>query len=558
MDEAQARRIGYKVFKNGDSFGIELFTPKRTSAMTYDLVLGADSKKQHTVSIWADKTKAPGKKLEIVTIISPSKMGDMDGFMASLIVKHPLLPRDLEYNMEHHFEQGLTYHTKFDFDVFDAQHKRWILENTIQNLALENGRNLTMATELLSQGTGASIVFDVHGALTTGFFSTGANLKLKEQELIEKELLFFVQASPQWFSFRIGCPEKQLAWEARWNSDFVGQFPRIQFTTSSKLFGLTPSVFAIDMNMSPLMDVKIFSETTPNVYYHMIVGKTEEQKFEFDLMRHDGAEKKELLGFSAKLDSSNIFSSRIHWKVEGLTELRAAIRSHFEAVITEFLNANDCLIKDMNLISSKWVAFKNMKVGIQQLLAAISKESKAFLKDSEEDESMREVMVIVKMFDRMIGQALDALHAVDFEIPSYEELAEEFIRAVTEFKEVSQEWLHHIIHTADSYAEELEEYIFENEVLIRAITGKIDPSLFNQERHLLSLKFTESYSTISERVTVAWTKIQAIINERIQHVSEWYEALSIAEKSVLTTITETLEVGNLTSSINFTVLITDS
>jgi len=129
--------------------------------------------------------------------------------------------------------------------------------------------------------------------------------------------------------------------------------------------------------------------------------------------------------------------------------------------------------------------------------------------------------VIVKMFDRMIGQALDALHAVDFEIPSYEELAEEFIRAVTEFKEVSQEWLHHIIHTADSYAEELEEYIFENEVLIRAIT--------------------ESYSTISERVTVAWTKIQAIINERIQHVSEWYEALSIAEKSVLTTITETLE-----------------
>merc|ERR1712136_442833 len=114
--------------------------------------------------------------------------------------------------------------------------------------------------------------------------------------------------------------------------------------------------------------------------------------------------------------------------------------------------------------------------------------------DSEEDESMREVMVIVKMFDRMIGQALDALHAVDFEIPSYEELAEEFIRAVTEFKEVSQEWLHHIIHTADSYAEELEEYIFENEVLIRAIT--------------------ESYSTISERVTVAWTKIQTIMNTK--------------------------------------------
>jgi len=476
---------------------------------------------QHIISIWADKTKAPGRKLEIVTIVTPSKMGDMDGFTASLIVKHPLLPRELEYNMEHHASQGLTYHTKFDFDVFDAQHKRWVLENTIQNLALSNGRNLTVATELRSQGTGASIVLDVHAALTADTFCSGANLKLKEQELIEKELLYFVQVSPRWINMRLGSPEKQLAWEAHWNSDFVGAFPRVQFSSISKFFGITPSVFAVDMNMSPSMDVKIFSETTPDVYYHLVAGKIDEEKFGFDLMRHNGAEKKELIGLSAKLDNMNIFSTRIHWKLEGLTELRTAIRSHFEAVVTEFINSNDMLFKDMNLISSKWVAFKNMKVGIQQLLAAISKESKAFLKDSEEDESMKEVMEIFKMFDRMMGEVVDTLQSFDLEIPSYEDLIEEFTRTATEIKHASEMWLYDVIFKIDGYAEELEAYIFENEELVRAIT--------------------ESYSTVSERVNLALTKIQAIINERVQHVSEWYESLDIANKNILDTIYKTVE-----------------
>ena len=58
----------------------------------------------------------------------------------------------------------------------------------------------------------------------------------------------------------------------------------------------------------------------------------------------------------------------------------------------------------------------------------------------------------------------------------------------------------------------------------------------------LLLTFIESYSTVSERVNLALTKIQAIINERVQHVSEWYESLDIANKNILDTIYKTVEV----------------
>jgi len=534
MDEAMARRIGYKVFKNEAAFGIELFTPKRTSAMTYDLVLGADSERRHTVSVWADKTGAPGRKLEIITVFTPNMMGDMDGFIASLIVKHPLLPRNLEYNMEHHslnMELGLAFHTKFDFDVFDAQHKRWVLENTIREVALVNGgRNMTIATELRSQGTGASIVFDVHGAESMDSFSTGAILKLKDQDVIEKELMFFVQATPEWMTLRLGSPEKQLAWEGRWNADLVGPFPRIHFSSTSRFFGLTPSVFAIDMNMSPVMDIKVFSETTPNVYYHFVAGKIGEGKYTVDLMRHNGAEKKDVIGFTAQLDSANLFSTHVHWKLEGISELRAAIRSHFEAVVTEFVNTSDMLIKDLNLISTKWVAFKNMKTGIQQLLDAISNESKAFLRNSEADESMREVIDIVKMFDRIIGHAVGAIHSIQSEIPTYENMVEEIQETITEFKQASQEWLYNTIIEIDNYAEEIEDYIFENEVFVRAVT--------------------ESYSTVSERLTLAVTQIRAIIDERVERLGKWYETLDLENKNILTTITKTVEEFDIDNVIN--------
>ena len=470
MNEAEARRIGYKAIKNGNHYGVELFTPKRTSAVTYDFVLGADSEKEYTVSVWADKTNAPERKLEIITIISPSKMMDMEGFQACLTIRHPLLPRDLEYSMEHHYNQGRTFHTKLDLDVFDAQHQRWVLENTIENLLVENGRNVSIVTELRSQGTGASIVFDFHGAILADSFSTGANLKLKDQEYIEKELFFFVETSPQWFTINMGSPVKQLAWEARWNADYVITSPRFQFTTTTKVFGLAPAVLAVDMDMSPRMDVKFFSEASPEVYYHFVAHVTDEEKFELALMRHNGAEKKELAGITAKFDYSDMFATRIFWKVEQLVELRTALRSHFETAKIELVNTADMLVKDLNAISSKWVAFKNLKVGSQELFSAILSESKIFLENSQKDESMREVMVVVKMIDRMVYQAIESVESFDFEMPSVNDLLKEFSRFVEEFKLLADELIHDLIDVADHCTQELDNVLY-NEELVRSVTG---------------------------------------------------------------------------------------
>ena len=77
------------------------------------------------------------------------------------------------------------------------------------------------------------------------------------------------------------------------------------------------------------------------------------------------------------------------------------------------------------------------------------------------------------MFDRMMGEVVDTLQSFDLEIPSYEDLIEEFTRTATEIKHASEMWLYDVIFKIDGYAEELEAYIFENEELVRAITGKI-------------------------------------------------------------------------------------
>ena len=462
INDVLNKKVGYKVNSDLHSYGAELFTHKRVSAMLFTFHPSTAGEEKNVLTIWADKTRYPERKLEIILTTGSSKRNTMNGFKSSLVFKHPLLPRDLEYRVEHYKGNRNQMHTKIDFEVFDDHHKRWVLEHNVK--PAEDNAFIT-DIELHSQGTGDSVVFEYnqrekYNRYDYESFSASANLKFKEKNAVKKELLVQLESFAETFIIRMGSPVKQMSLEHNWNPH--NRTDGVHTQTITQLFGLSPSVLTVDFDQYfSNFNVKVYSKATPEIVYRLTGDVSFDSKLEVELVHQIGSEKKELALFSSKVNDHGILGTRLSWKIEDLSAMRSAIQSRYQTVTSQVHYTFQQLVKDLQMSSSKWAAFKNLRPGLRNLASDMAVEAKTFMKDTEEDESLEEILPVLK-------QIYVHLH-----------LSTEYISSHISFENIGKDTIRVIKATIDNlytsaavYYRNLQTYLFDNRRLAGAIQSK--------------------------------------------------------------------------------------
>lgn len=404
FDEAKNRLVGYKVYKKDSEYGLEVYTPKRTSAAALEVVRGAGrsgaGKAQFIMTVWLDKSKSPERKLVVVTSVEPHKLGDMEGMATTTTIRHPMLPKELEYKLEFHTgRRGRDiFHIKLDAEVMDTKHQRWTLETRVKNMLAESsGRNITVDLELRSKGTDLSTLLSLYvGSSVDHVYAAGANLKFKEKERIEKELFAHIQAAPQKASLYFGSPAKQMTLEGRWNTESIVSYKRLQLSASTHVFGLAPTVYVLDMNTSPHIDIRVFSKGASENYHQVVGGLLDETRFELALIRQLNVQKKELAAVYVSLNSTDLLSTRLTWKLNDLRALLSSVRARSDAIANELQNVRSALGVDLRAIGIKWRSFNNIKSTYEKLAADYTTQLKQMKSEVEDDESLKEAVELME------------------------------------------------------------------------------------------------------------------------------------------------------------------
>jgi len=521
FDEAKNRLIGYKAYKNNNEFGLEVFSPKMKSAVALEIVRGSGRqiKSQYILSVWMDKMKNPERKLVIAVTVEPHKLSEMEGWLANILIKHPLLPREIEYKIELHGAvrgQNLLQ-LKIDADVMDVTHKRWILETRVKNLLADsNGRNYTLEAELRSQGTDVSALLAMHaGVSAKNVYTVGATLKLKEKERIEKELFVRVNATHNSASVVLGSPLKQMMLEGRWMLDQIVSHSRLQLSGSSRIFGLSPSVVVVDMNTSPHVDVRVFSKSSPENYHQMTGGLVDDRRFELALVRQLNVEKKDLAAVYVHLNSTNMLTTRITWSLKDLKQMATTVRSRSQAVAIEIDSICESLSNDLETILSKWEAFRSLESGVDKLADSLEKQLDEMVALAREDDSLKVVVRIIKQVENRINKMVDAIEEIDI-ISDIIELVrnakERLSRYIIKMRESTERLI-------DNVSESIEQWI---------------EDMSNPER--LYNKVIEVLSNIVDRVNKRIEKLIEIIKERMDEplskAINWYRSIKIGDTNV--------------------------
>ena len=419
FDEAKNRLIGYKAYRKDNEFGLEVFSPKMKSAVALEMIRssGRQVKSQYILSVWMDKVKNADRKLVIAVTAEPHKLSEMEGWLANILIKHPLLPREIEYKIEFHGAmrgQNLLQ-LKIDADVMDVTHKRWILETRVKNIRADsNGRNYTLEAELRSQGTDVSALLSMHaGVSAKSVYTVGATLKLKEKERIEKMLFVRVNATRNSASVVLGSPVKQMMLEGRWMLDQIVSHPRLQLSGSSRIFGLSPSVVVVDMNTSPHIDVRVFSKSSPENYHQMTGGLVDDKRFELALVRQLNVEKKDLAAVYVHLNSTNMLTTRITWSLKDLKQMATTVRSRSQEVANEIDAISESLSNDLEAILNKWEAFRSLESGVDKLADSLEKQLDEMIAVAREDDSLKVVIRIIQQVENRINKMVNAIEKVE-------------------------------------------------------------------------------------------------------------------------------------------------
>lgn len=397
--------VGYKVYKKESEYGLELYTPKHTSAATIEVVkpTSRHNKYQYILTVWMDKTDMPDRKLVLIANIEPNKMADMEGFSASFIIKHPVLSRELEYKLEFHRsvseKKTNIAHFKIDADVLDGKHQRWTLESHIRKTADEGAaQNYTAEFSLRSKGAGVSAFLTLNAGVTAEkLYTLGTHAKFMDKETVQKELIARFGLSPSNGFIYVGSPVKQLNWEGRWTIDRIVNYPRFQFSGSHKVFGLAPTMYMIDINGSPQMDIRVFSKASPEKYYQILGGLLDENRFEISLTHHTNAQKKYLAALSLALSSPELLRTRVNWKLEDLRALTTLAQSRSQAIATEVSTVRTQFRTDMAAIREKWVAFGDFQAGYAKVSTGLAQRIKLLKDEAENDESMKEFVELFEL-----------------------------------------------------------------------------------------------------------------------------------------------------------------
>jgi len=349
--------------------------------------------------------------------------------------------------------------------------------------------------ELHSQGTGDSVVFEYnqrekYNRYDYESFSASANLKFKEKNAVKKELLVQLESFAETFIIRMGSPVKQMSLEHNWNPH--NRTDGVHTQTITQLFGLSPSVLTVDFDQYfSNFNVKVYSEATPEIVYCLTGDVSFDSKLEVELVHQIGSEKKELALFSSKVNDHGILGTRLSWKIEDLSAMRSAIQSRYQTVTSQVHYTFQQLVKDLQMSSSKWAAFKNLRPGLRNLASDMAVEAKTFMKDTEEDESLEEILPVLK-------QIYVHLH-----------LSTEYISSHISFENIGRNTIRVIKATIDNlytsagvYYRNLQTYLFDN----RRLAGAIQRTI--------------------ETVSKTLQKFAYQIDQRITDIDNWFNSMT--------------------------------
>ena len=449
--------VGYKVYATGNGFGVELYTPKRLSRAVLEVTrpTGRQSgKAQFILTVWLDHTSAPDRKLVVATTVEPHRLDDLQGFIVSTVVKHPVLPRDLDYQMEVHYGQRAA-HLKLDIDSLDTKHQRWILEGRVEN-SLGEGRvgNFNLDAEVRSKGAEVAAQLSVSLSATEKSRALGASLKLKEKERVVKDLLLRVDGSRHSATLAVGSSAKQLSLEGRWSVDHVVGYPRLQLSGSSRIFGLSPTVVVLDMNTSPHADIRVFLKDTPENYYQVTGGLIDAQRFELAMVHQLNAQRKELAAVHLHLNSSSILSTRLSWKLDDLRTVLSVVRSRSQSIKTELREITSTLTTDLKPTIAKWRASESLQSGYSKLAVEFGKQLKQMKIEAEQDESLKEVAVVMQKIARAAQQVADIIEEIHDSLHSHD-----LIETIVDSLSVAKERIESVLENAVDVVVDLARYL---------------------------------------------------------------------------------------------------
>jgi hypothetical protein len=454
FDQVGNRKINFLVYRNEKEAGFDFSTPKRLTSLAIKTT-GTNQKKTYAVSFWMDKTKNPERKLDITIEVKPSKLNEMEGASSIITILHPFLTRPYVHHLDYHIQTTPSqFHFKYDFDVLDQIHKRWTIETTIRDDILgHNGHNITVDTSLKSEGTGLSVDTRFYGRVYEAAYSAGGVVQFKDKGTVQKELFLNSAASPKRLAFSLGSPAKHISYEANWNSEHVLNHRRIQFTSSAAFLGVEPVVFALDANASPSIDLKAFLRAHPENYYRVSGGVDHEDldNVELSFEHKKGGQTKKLAALYAQVNSSNILTTGATWKLEDLKQIRSILQARRSQAAQEIKSAHASLSKDLTAIALKWEVNNNFKADLAKLKERLLRVAVDFNKDSQSDESLREIIALTKFNEKLIQRASAAFDECIKTWPSYQDKIKEFSKRAEASQQKFDAFINELQENIDHY-----------------------------------------------------------------------------------------------------------
>ena len=458
VDEVKGYIIGCKVYRKDGGHGIEISTPQRVVALTLEKIKGPKHLYKYILSTWLDKSNVAEKRLIVTVSFENHKFNDMDGFITSVQMHHPSLPRDLEYRLEWHMgsRQDLL-HVKLDMDVFDETHRRWTLESNVKSKLIDKvNRNVTIETEIHSTGTNQSATLVLYGSVKESDASFGANLRFFEPETDDKEMFFYLDANEELSMLRLGTTTKSIVYEARYNLEDVNGQSRVQVTVASRLLTLPVLSLVVDIDSRPRIDIRLFKKSTSRNFYHISGGFSEDNKFMISMARQIGGNRRALFRGYTILNTTNaVLYTGLSWDVEVIQELIQVAHTRFGRVRSELQSNYDMLFKELANVTSKWQVFQSFESDMTAFVDGYSQQWMQMIGDVQHHESFRYADELVAWYVQEIGDKV--VHSLNVLTPKVEwninvqQIFDELTTFWNKFFDRIYDSIEHVMYQAEAY-----------------------------------------------------------------------------------------------------------
>jgi ElaB/YqjD/DUF883 family membrane-anchored ribosome-binding protein len=209
------------------------------------------------------------------------------------------------------------------------------------------------------------------------------------------------------------------------------------------------------MNTSPHVDIRVFSKGSPENYHQLAGGLMDDRRFELALIRQLNVQRKELAAVYVTLNTSNLLTERITWKIEDLRALLTTVRARSEAIVSEVRSIRTSLTPELNTFMLKWRSFGNFKNIYEKMSVDYSKQWNQLKGEVESDESLKSVVDLMVMINSFVQKISERLEAVLEQWGDKSEMVEAAQKAIENVIETIGERLAEHIKTARKNASQL-------------------------------------------------------------------------------------------------------